>query len=333
MATADHEVVDHLLFHKSLLDPGEDPDRIDEYLDLVEESQGGEHVSIEDPVDRAVSVAFELAIDEHLDPWSIDLARFSSMYLERVRDDEVADLVTAGRLVFMAWRILRMQSDSVREQAEPDPEPEEAWDDGWDAIDDHQWLVDDADYDYTTQVQEAEEAPIEEQVRREGERKVTLYELVGALEEARQEAERRKLLEEKREAARDEMEEQTAEPESVAHEEDQEAAIEEVWRRLNRFNGSPVPLSSLRDANRDDLVRTFTSVLFLARENRVDLWQEEFPHGMIYVKNLEADGTDVSANGNGSAPGANGDDADPAPKGDGAAPADDEAREGDGDGR
>jgi segregation and condensation protein A len=304
MAAADGEVVDHLLFHKSLLDPEDDPDRIDEYLDMVEESTDGEHVSIEDPVDRAISVAFELAIDEHLDPWSIDLARFSSMYLERVRDDEVADLVTAGRLVFMAWRILKMQSESVRDQAEPDPEPEETWDDGWEAIDDHQWMVDDADYDYTTQVQEAEEPPIEEQVRRDGERKVTLYELVGALEEARREAERRTLLEEKKEEAREEREEQTAEPESVAHEEDQEAAIEEVWRRLQRFNGSPVPLSSLRDPNRDDLVRTFTSVLFLARERRVDLWQEEFPHGMIYVENLEADGegpdTEVRANGAGS---------------------------------
>jgi segregation and condensation protein A len=196
------------------------------------------------------------------------------------------DLITAGRLLVMAWTILRMQSDKARLRAEPPPpppppEPEDPWF-GVEAA-----TEEDADYAFTHGVIEGT-APLDEKVRHHGDRKVTLFELVEALEEARLEAEVRIQLNADREAAR--VARRIKAGGSVhgqVHKEDQERDVAEVWERILGRNGHPIPLDDLHAKNRDDLVKTFVSVLFLARQNRLKIWQENFPYGTIYVQNAE----------------------------------------------
>lgn len=285
---AEAGVVSHLLFHKSLIGEDSDASRLNAYIDMIKARKEGAHLVMVNPFDKAIAIAFELVIEKHLDPWKLDLVQFSAMYLEHVRRTEEIDLITAGRLIFLAWSVLKLQSDEALLRAEasrqqPEPEPQVAWDD----IPADAWLTDDGSYAFTTAVLQGS-APIDEKVRHRGDRKVTLYELVEAFEEARAEAEARLILDAKRKEARQLWaKESKAGVQGAAHKDDLEAEIQEVWGRITRLNGHPIPLRELHDRTKDDLVKTLVSVLFLAREYRISVWQDDFPFGPIFVKNLQ----------------------------------------------
>ena len=282
----DSEVVRHLLFHKSLLSESDAGERINQYLALLKESKEGEHITIKDPFDRSLALAFELVLAEHMDPWDIDLARFAALYLEQVRQRPEIDLITAGRLLVMAWTILKLQSEEAKARAEPPPPPPEPEPvDEWFGVE--AATGEEADYMFTHGVIEGE-APLDEKIRHHGDRKVTLFELVEALEDARREAELRATLAVEREAARALRKEKAGgSVQGRVHKEDQERDVAEVWERILGRNGHPIPITDLQGRTRDELVKTFVSVLFLARQNRVKLWQDDFPYGPIYVQNAE----------------------------------------------
>ncbi|HLE97029.1 MAG TPA: hypothetical protein VI997_06620 [Candidatus Thermoplasmatota archaeon] len=292
---SEQEVVRHLLFHKSIVSlegGGDHAGRIDEYIRLVRESKEGVHVAIEDPFERSIALAFELVLENHLDPWDLDLARFANLYLDRVRKTGEVDLLTAGRLLHMAWTILRLQSDGAKDRAEPPLEPAAPEANAWDDLPEGEWLTEDADFLFTRGVIDGQ-APIDEKIRHKGDRKVTLLELVEALEEARREAALRAEIEERR--VHDRAARATARAGSVdgqMHKEDLEAEIAEIWGRISALNGHPIPLTDLHDRTRDELVKALVSILFLARQNKLTVWQDDFPYGPIFVQNAtKADGT------------------------------------------
>lgn len=287
--SATRDIVDHLLWHKAMSEEPEELDRVDEYLSLVSRSERGEHHTIQDPFHRAVALAFELVLQEHLDPWRIDLARFSRTYLDQAKEHDV-DLVLAGRIILMAWTVLRLQSDAMVELAErlaQPPEPEEPEMLDWADIGD--WDFEDEDLEYTRRVEHAPQAPLDEKVRRQGDsRKVTLMELVDAFEEVRQEAEERQRTKAERERTRALLKQQAGDSvHDMMHEEDPEAEQKSLWSRICGLNGDAIALAHLHDANLDSFVTTFNGVLFLAAERRIDLWQEEFPYGPILLKNRD----------------------------------------------
>jgi segregation and condensation protein A len=281
-------VVNHLLFHKSLLSEGDDSARLNAYIEMVKASKEGAHLVMQNPFDRAIAIAFQLVIEKHLDPWKLDLVQFKDLYLAHVRQTREVDLITAGRLIFLAWTVLKLQSDEALLRAEasrhqPEPPAEEV---SWDDIPTDAWLTDDGSYAFTNAVLSTKQAPIDEKVRHKGDRKVTLYELVEAFEEARAEAESRMILDSKRKEARALWAQQRkAGVQGAAHKEDLEAEIREVWGRIRKLNGHPIPLKDLHDGTRDDRVKALVSVLFLARESHVTIWQERFPYGPIFIQN------------------------------------------------
>lgn len=284
------EVVNHLLFHKSLIGEDTDASRLNAYIAMIKASREGEHLVMVNPFDRAIAIAFQLVIEEHLNPWKLDLVQFTELYLKHVRETKEVDLITAGRLVFLAWTVLKLQSDQALQRAEasrnlPEPEPEPGLD--WGDIPTDAWLTDDGEFAFTNAVLQGRHAPIDEKVRHRGDRKVTLYELVEAFEEARQEAESRIILDARRKEAKALWAQQRkAGVEGAAHKEDLEAEIAEVWQRILGLNGHPIPLKDLHDGTREDRIKALVASLFLAREYRVDIWQENFPYGTIFVKNL-----------------------------------------------
>lgn len=280
---ANVDVINHLLFHKALIGEEDDNERINKYLDIVKE---GEHLAIKDPFDRSVALAFELVLQEQLNPWDIDLVKFSSMYLEHAKEEDL-DLVTAGRVILMAWSVLKLQSDDlVRRTEERQQEPDELL---WDEMPD--FLLADDELDFTERVNRSDEPPIDEKVWHEGDRKVTLMELVDAFETARQEAAHRKEMRKIRDQMRaDRAEQAQRNTEGRVHKEDLEADKIEVWKRISALNGADIPLRRICDPkDLDDFVMAFNSVLFLHRDRRIDLWQEDFPYGPIYLRNRESD--------------------------------------------
>ena len=84
----DNEVINHLLFHKALIDETNDMTRMNQYLELAKAAVTGESTTIENSFDRSVYLAFDLVLNQNMNPWDIDLVNFSSMYLKTCEKGE-----------------------------------------------------------------------------------------------------------------------------------------------------------------------------------------------------------------------------------------------------
>jgi len=279
----DSEIINHLLFHRALTDEITDISRIDNYIEMVKQSKEGSHISISDPFDKSIAIAFELVIKQHLDPWNIDLVKFSTLYLKRAKEEKI-DLVTAGKIIYMAWKVLKLQSDELVEYMEKARNIEqESF--GWDDLplfDD--WSFDN-DFGYTKMITK-KEIPFIEPVRRKAERRVTLIELIEAFDQARKETERYQLLDKLRREEREKLEKFARERmKGRLHEETLEEDIKKVWSKIKKLNGRAIPLRKLyKPGDREDFVTTLISILFLAYENKIRIYQRKFPYGEIYLK-------------------------------------------------
>jgi len=274
-------ILNHLLFHKALISETDGGERINRYMAMLNEIDQGLHVAVRDPFEKSVVAAFELALERDLDPWEIDLVRFTKLYMEKLRKDGGVNFVTAGKLVFLAWSVLKLQSDKVLLSAMP-PEPEAA--DGWD-LDMYRAPE---DLDYNQAVLTGSAMPLTEAVHREGRRAVTLMELMDAFDEARREAEIQVQLNALREQA---LKRIAPNFHQKVHGEDLTEDIGTTWARLAQFNGEPVPLRRLTTGDAWDEVTVFMSVLFLAHLEKIKLWQKSYPYGEIYVKRLSTQET------------------------------------------
>ena len=74
----DNDVFNHLLFHKSLIDENDDSSNINFYVKMLQKTNQGEHISIENPFERSIAIAFELVMRQHLDPWDTRKTRKKS---------------------------------------------------------------------------------------------------------------------------------------------------------------------------------------------------------------------------------------------------------------
>jgi len=270
-------VLNHLLFHKALISESDGGQRINRYLTLLGEIDQGRYVAVRDPFEKSIVAAFELVLERALDPWEIDLVEFTKLYLGRVRQEGVVNFVTAGKLVFLAWSILKLQSDRILLSAMP-PEadvPADAWD--------LEMYREPEDLDYNQMVLTGARMPLTEAIRREGRRAVTLLELMDAFDEARREAEAQMRLNALRQEALRRIAPNFHEK---VHGEDLSEDIGLTWARLTEFDGDAVPLRSLTDGSVWDEVTIFMSILFLVRLEKIRVRQEQYPFGEIYVTRL-----------------------------------------------
>jgi segregation and condensation protein A len=288
LAESVHEVMSHLIFHKSIIDEEDSGDRLTGYIDMVRELQEGAHVAMEDPFDKSIAITLELVLTEHLDPWDVNLVEFSRYYLKRVKKEKDIDLITAGRIMLMAWSVLRLQTEEVLTAIEK--VRDEANGDFADWFEDvPDWVsYEEPDYQYTSKVIKAEKPVIEERVQRRTPRPVTLLELVDAFEEARRESVLHKDIDSKRKAARERIKrERDVKVQRMMHKESLEEDIVETWSRILTHNGSTIPLEDLHKDGVEDYLTIFVAVLFLALHGRIKLWQKKFPYGEIYLKKLK----------------------------------------------
>ncbi len=273
------KVLGYLVFHRSLLGEGDDSSSamLERYLGLVEKLREGVHVVIPDPVQKATALLFELVLEEQFDPWEIDLARFTEAYLERVRADGSVDFAVAGRLLYMAWSILYLQSEELlRQRTVPETAPLEDASIGSAPADDYLPLLETPEaVDVTTAVLDSSEPPpLIGMVRHSESRPVSLLELVRAFGEAEAEARTSLKIQQLRERL---QEEQRAPPEVIVHGDIPERDLEDAWQEVARHPlGEPFPFLELwpSSAGRDRLVAVFLAVLFLARERALELRQE-----------------------------------------------------------
>lgn len=279
----DMDVLNHLLFHKAI---GEGGINIDKYLGILRGITEGEHLTMIDPRDRTTALVFELVLNEDFNPWNIDLKRFSVSYLKRLKGD--LDFITAGRLIFMAYRILRLQSTELLESLS---EPDE--DDYDDYMEIEGWMEGDASYAYTRKVVEMKNPPIEEAVMHRGDRRVTLFELVEAFSEAAVESEEMKehnvrMRAERNRLARLRKKNRSRVGEKV-HDEDYREDIRKVGSILKELNVKKLTFSELLSHSPIDTITTFIALLFLNFEEMITIEQKNFPHGELIITMPDAE--------------------------------------------
>ena len=253
------ELEQHLLFHKALADDEESLRRLGGYMDILSRAESGER--LQDPVDESIRAVFSLVLENGMDPWEIDLSQFVRMYEAKVSSDSF-DMIVAGKLLLMAWRILRMQSESTRERSEPPAEPV------FEEVDDSFFYDDEPMY--------VPEVSFREAYQREPVRPVTMYELIDAFEDARKEIE----IQRERERVRAEL--KAKEPKTFqnkAHEEDDEQDIEAVWKRIEKLGTGQISIRDLYTGSLDENLTVFVSVLHLVRDGRLAVWQDDLPYG------------------------------------------------------
>jgi len=282
----DNDVINHLLFHKALIDETNDMTRINQYLELAKAAVTGESAAIEDPFDRSVYLAFDLVLNQNMNPWDIDLVGFSSMYLKRAKKEKI-DLMTAGRIIYMAWKVLRMQSDHLVVNMETKEEVAEQGL-GWEDIPTATWLANDDEYSYTNLLMKMPESPLDEPLRRDSTRKVTLIELLGAFDEARKESEQYQLLDQLRQEERILLEQKARKAmKGSAHEDHLEEDVAAIWERICQFPKKSMNFTELCEVDSaEERIKTFISILFLAYEKKIIVHQQKFPYGEIYIKTI-----------------------------------------------
>jgi len=118
------------------------------------------------------------------------------------------------------------------------------------------------------------EVVLKPKIRRKAQRKVTLVELINAFEEAKEELVKK--------SRRQKKIINPAKMEDSTHKEDIENDIKNVMEKLSKLNGEAVPLRELFDGK--DIVAVLLPLLFLAKDGLIEVWQENFPYGEIYIK-------------------------------------------------
>lgn len=257
----------HLLFHKALIDDADDAGKIDRYRALLAEDTEGERML--NPVDESIRAAFSLVLEHDMDPWAINLEEFVKVYGQRVQNSEF-DMIVAGKLMHMAWRILRMQSDAAVLSSE-EPQEIEGFDEGFDGFD----VEMEDDGIYVPQVR------FDAVAYRNSIRPVTVMELLGAFEEARQEM----AISAERERVRQEL--KAKEPrkfDNKAHDEDDEHDVDRIWQRIKDLGTGAFRLSDLYTNDMKENITVFVSALHLLRDGKINLWQTELPYGDIFVE-------------------------------------------------
>jgi segregation and condensation protein A len=243
-----NEVIEHLMFHKAL---GED---MDHYIELYTKAEKS-CFEIKDEYDRSIAILFQLAIEERIDPWNIDLMTFSEIYLKRLNGAGVDfHFVYTGRIILLAWRVLKAQSNSAIEKINRiEEEPDLAFD-----------LYSDFDSDFD----------MEPRAVRKNIRSISVFDIVKAMEFA-------KNIEIKARKKRKVMPRVTAEKvgENIHAE---EIKSREVYNEIKKRR--------IKDA--DCILRKFgvieglIALLYLARDKKITLTQANFPYGKIRIKAL-----------------------------------------------
>ena len=304
------DIVSRLLGGEADLETNRYLDRLVE-LSLVEEA---EHQFLMDPFDRSVALVFQMFHNTDLDPWDVDLSVFIELFNQRINESENIDLPTCGRLVRMAWSILRGQASSLLERQERsliDEEVEETWDfeDSWESE------FSDEDYNFSVGVLTGAASDVlptmlEGRIHREEGRPVTLGELLMGLQAAGRLSEEQKMREEIAKERREANEKAIARFGGSLHVENLEDDLKRTWDALRSRTleekestdlseivevlekGSIDSGLSIEDAKSEAQVTALISSLFLTHRGYAEVSQDL--NGNISLKNLHLRDDDFS---------------------------------------
>jgi len=308
-STMRDDIVSRLLGGDTDLETNRYLDRLVE-LSRVEEA---EHQFLIDPFDRSVALVFQLFQNSDLDPWDVDLSVFLDLFTERINNSENIDLPTCGRLVRMAWSILRGQASSLIERQERSLIEEEI-DDTWEFEETWESEFSDEDYNFSVGVltgaaDEVLPSMFEGRIHREEGRPVTLGELLMGLQAAGRLSEEQRMREQIAKERREANEKARARFGGSLHVENLEDDLKRTWDALRSrtISNESTDLSEIVNILRENSVRSgisreeaeseaqvtaLVSSLFLTHRGYAEVSQDD--EGNISLKNLHLDDDDFS---------------------------------------
>ena len=199
-------------------------------------------------------ILLDLVKKNELDPWDIDIALLVDKYLETIKKIKLLDLRVPANIMLASALLVRLKSDmlSLQESYEENSEEE-------------------------VQKPQLAANSLVYKLRLPPTRKLTLNELISALEEA---INIKEVREQKLAVAKTTM------PMLIPGE-DPEAEAEKVYATINKYadKAGTILLSSLIGFSnaKDPLVDVFVPLLFLASKGRIELVQESFFGEIIII--------------------------------------------------
>ena len=293
------DVVLRLLEGQPNLETSKFLDRLME-LSTLEEA---EHQFLIDPFDRSVALVFQMFQSSDLDPWDVDLSSFIEMFNERIQGADNIDLPSCGRMIRMAWSILRGQANSLIERQERARD----FDGGWEAE------FDDADYNFSVGVMsgaadDALPSMFEGRIHGKEGRPVTLGELLLGLKDASRIAEEQRTRERIAKERREAHDRERARFSGSLHVEDLEGDLKRTWEALksraqtsqdvglrdvaDELNLKSTSGQNEQEAKTEAQVTAFVSTLFLTNRGYISLDQEGGYNGRIVLGDLWGDSSD-----------------------------------------
>jgi segregation and condensation protein A len=238
---------------------------------------------IEDPVEILVG----LAERGEIDPWNINIIEVTDRFLSELERCRQLNLQVSGRTLFYAATLLRMKSEHLELQSDPD--------DGDLAEDDELFGIDydvplDSEIDYQGRLGPIErlEHEIQRRLDRKNMRKspVTLFELIIELKNIEKEERRRRRLTD----TIDDLLIYTDDVVGIAHDEGyQESSMVRLAEYLEGLEiDEEMTLMELCEKMEWGIPEVYIPLLFLALDGRCSLRQEEF-FGDVYVQFCRAD--------------------------------------------
>ena len=259
------ELEQHLLYHKALIDDSVSADKIDRYLHILEEEK--DHERLQDDTDESIRTVFRLVLDEGFDPWAIDLKEFVKLYTKKVSMSKF-DIMVAGRLMLMAWKVLRMQSDATKQESDRNMMDE--YDFGFDF---------DPDFFAEEEPLDVPDIQLRGLYSRSPVRAVTMMELLDAFDEAQEEIR----VAEAREATRLRLKAMQPKFDNKAHKEIDESDVKRIWERIKNIGTGAFAISELYTDDMDNNIAVFWSALQLVRDGKLTIWEDELPYGEIMI--------------------------------------------------
>jgi segregation and condensation protein A len=214
-----------------------------------------------------IDILLQLVQMGKVDPWNIDIVDLTGKYIERLREMQELDLRVSARAILAASILVRMKSEALLYSDEEEDEEEE-----------------------TKERLRVDVEPLAPPLRRV-ERYYTFDDLLDALMDALEEAERRKPRVRKKEN----IEEQVFVVEDFRVDIQKHVnKLYDIVARLYIESGEPVRFWDLVfDPTPKYIARTFLYLLFLSNLGKVELIQEE-PFGEIFVVPLKEGAKDKS---------------------------------------
>ncbi len=215
------------------------------------------------------SLIYDLVSSEKMDPWNIDVSLLAAKFLEKLKELKEMDLRISGKVLLAAAILLRVKSYRFMEEdinaldaliaSASEPEEEEYFDE----------LI---DYDENGAVNLEEKPNIYPRTPQPRKRKVSVFDLVNALEKALEVYKRRpQKIKEK------------VKIKAPAKKRDISLVIKDVYKKITTHftnAGKKAPkltfslLVSDTDQTKEDKLFTFIPLLHLDHQRKVELWQK-----------------------------------------------------------